>query len=121
MTNTIERLMKGNLLEVFNERDAVRRRAAVAQIYAPDVRWIDDEGVTVGRDALDAKAEALQGGLGPLQFVADGSVHQTTGFGYLAWHLVADGDPNPKVTGFDVAIVRDDVIAELYTVLTSGA
>ncbi len=118
MTQTIHQLMMGNLLEVFDERDPERRRAAIERIYATDVRWTDDEGVNVGHDALDAKAAALQGGLGPLRFVADGPVHQTIGFGYLAWHLVADGDPTPVVSGFDVAIVRDDVIAELYTVLT---
>jgi hypothetical protein len=118
MTQTVESLMKGNLLEVFNERDPQRRRATIARIYASDVRWADDEGVIVGHAALDAKAEALQAGLGPLQFVAAGQVRQTTGFGYLAWHLVAGDDPTPKVSGFDAAIIRDDVIAELYTVLT---
>jgi len=118
VTQTIHQLMLGNLLEVFGEHDPQRRRDAIERIYATDVRWTDDEGVTVGHDALDAKAAALQGGLGSLRFVADGPVHQTTGFGYLAWHLVTDGDPTPQVSGFDVAIVRDDVIAELYTVLT---
>jgi hypothetical protein len=48
------------------------------------------------------------------------AVQKTTSFGYLAWHLVAENDPEPHVSGFDVAIIRDDVIAELYTVLTTG-
>lgn len=120
MTETVRRLMLGNLLEVFNERDSERRHEAIARIYAPDVRWTDDEGVCVGHTALEAKAEKLQSTLGTLQFVAASPVHQTTGFGYLAWHLVADGDEAPQVSGFDVAIVRDDVIAELYTVLTAA-
>jgi hypothetical protein len=120
MAQPVERLMRGNLLEVFNERDQQRRKTAIAQIYAPDVRWTDDEGVNVGHAALDAKAEQLQAGLGELQFVAAGPVYQTIGFGYLAWHLVAGDDPTPKVSGFDVAIIRDDVIAELYTVLTKS-
>ena len=118
MTETVASLMHGNLFEVFNERDPQHRRAAISRIYAPDVRWTDDEGVNVGHDALDAKAAQLQDGLGPLEFIADGPVHQTTGFGFLAWHLVAPGDHTPQVSGFDVAIIRDDVIAELYTVLT---
>ena len=118
MTETIERLMQENLLGVFNERDAERRRAAVARTYAPDVRWTDDEGVCVGQAALDAKAEQLQGGLGALQFVAAGPVHQTIGLGYLEWHLVGEDGHTPQVSGFDVAIIRDDLIAELYTVLT---
>lgn len=60
----------------------------------------------------------LQSSLGTLQFVAAEPVHQTTGFGYLAWHLIGDDGHTPQVSGFDVAIIGDDVIAELYTVLT---
>ena len=119
MTETIHRLMLSNLLEVFDERDPERRRDAIARTYAPDVRWTDDEGVTVGHADLDAKAKKLQSTLGPLRFIAASPVHQTTGFGYLAWHVVAEGDDTPQVSGFDVAIIRDDVIAELYTVLAT--
>jgi hypothetical protein len=120
MSQTIQQLMQGNLLEVFNERDPERRLAAISRVYAADVHWSDDEGVTVGHAALDAKAADLQGKIGPLQFVPAGPVYQTVGFGYLAWHLVAEDDTTPQVSGFDVAIIRDDVIAELYTVLTTG-
>lgn len=112
--------MHANLLEVFNERDPARRRAAIARTYASDVRWTDDDGVTTGRDALDAKAEALQANLGDLQFIADGPSHQTLGLGYLAFHLVDSDGAGVHGSGFDVAIVRDDRIAELYTVLTDA-
>ena len=121
MTQTVQQLMQGNLLEVFNERDPERRREAIARTYSPDVHWTDDEGVTVGHAALDAKAAELLDKIGPLQFVTAGPVHQTVGFGHLAWHLVAENDTTPQVSGFDVAIIRDDVIAELYTVLTTGS
>jgi hypothetical protein len=40
------------------------------------------------------------------------------GLGYLAFSVVRPGSDTPQVSGFDVAIVRDGVIAELYTVLT---
>jgi hypothetical protein len=118
MADTITRLMHANLLEVFNQRDADLRRAAIVRTYATDVRWIDDEGVTVGHADLGAKAVELQQKLGDLQFVAAGPVYQTLGFGYLAWHLVSPGDDAPRVSGFDVAIVRDDAIVDLYTVIT---
>lgn len=118
MTETIIELMEANLLEVFNERDAQRRAAAIERTYAPDVRWTDDEGVVLGHKALDAKAIALQSQLEGLVFTKAGPVHQTLGFGYLAWTLGPDGG-EPVATGFDVAIVRDDVISELYTVITT--
>ena len=111
--------MHANLLEVFNERDRECRRKAIARIYTDDIRWTDDHGVTTGRAALDAKAEALQANLGDLQFVAAGPAYETLGLGYLAFNLVEPGGDGLHVSGFDVAIVRDDRIAEVFTVLTT--
>lgn len=118
MAATTPELMHASLLEVFNERDRNRRREAIARTYASDIRWTDDDGVTTGHSALDAKAEALQAKLGDLQFVAAGPAYQTIGLGYLAFHLLDPGGEGLHGSGFDVAIVRNDLIAELYTVLT---
>jgi hypothetical protein len=118
MTNAISRLMEANLIGVFNQRDTELRRAAIARTYAADVRWSDDDGVTIGHAELDAKAVELQQKLGDLRFVAAGPVYQTFGLGYLAWHLVDPGDDTHRVSGFDIAIVRNDVIVDLYTVIT---
>lgn len=117
MSDSIEHLMHANLLEVFNERDETRRRAAIERTYAADVRWIDAEGETVGRDALDVKCVALQAGLGPLQFEAAGPIHALQGFGYLGWRLV-DPDGQTAMAGLDVALIEDGLIRVLYTVLT---
>jgi hypothetical protein len=46
-------------------------------------------------------------------------VYQTRGFGYLAWTLGPE-DGDPVETGFDAAIVRNDLIAGFYTVITNG-
>jgi len=121
MRATIAEQMHDNLLEVFNERDSVRRRATIERTYADDIRWTDDDGVTTGRDALDAKAAELQAKLGDLQFIAAGPVYQTLGLGYLAFQLVKPGSSAPVGSGFDVAIVRDGVIVEFYTALTDNA
>jgi hypothetical protein len=115
---TIPELMHANLLEVFNQRDDERRRATIARIYADDIRWTDDDGVTIGHAALNAKAVELQAQLGDLEFIAAGPTHQTLGLGYQAFQLVEPGSNTPRGSGFDVAIIRDGVIAELYTVLT---
>jgi hypothetical protein len=118
MRATITELMHANLLEVFNERDSGRRRATIEHVYADDIRWTDDERVTTGRDALDAKAAELHAKLGDLQFIAAGPVYQTLGLGYLAFELGKPRSSAPESSEFDVAIVRDDFIVELYTVLT---
>ena len=118
MTETVDNLMEANLLRVFNERDAQRRALAIESTYAADVRWTDDEGTTVGREALEAKAKELQLKMHGLVFTKASPVYQTRGLGYLAWELGPDGGDR-VATGFDVAIVRNDLISELYTVITS--
>jgi hypothetical protein len=118
MTDTVSDLMEANQLGVFNERDARRRVSTIESTYTPDVRWTDDDGTTVGREALEAKAKALQSQMQGLVFAKAGPVYQTRGLGYLAWTLGPDGG-DPVASGFDVAVVRGDLISELYTVITS--
>jgi hypothetical protein len=118
MTDIVSDLMEANLLGVFNERDARRRASAIESTYAPAVRWTDDEGTTVGREALEAKASALQLQMQGLVFAKAGPVYQTRGLGYLAWTLGPEGG-DAVASGFDVAIVRGDLISDLYTVITS--
>ncbi|CAM2910502.1 hypothetical protein BST27_10390 [Mycobacterium intermedium] len=121
MSDTIERLMESNLLRVFNEPDFDKRAVAIRDTYAPDVRWTDDEGVSIGHEALNAKAQALQDGqMAGLSFVKAGPVYQTTGFGHLAWQVFAPGSDTVIVAGFDVALISDGLITHLYTVITAA-
>jgi hypothetical protein len=99
MPATITELMHGNLLEVFNARDTARRRATIEHVYADDVGSTDDDGVTTGRDAPDAKAAEVQAKLGDLQFISAGPVYQTLGLGYLAFQLVKPGSSTPVGSG----------------------
>jgi hypothetical protein len=104
---------------VFNERDPARRREVIARTYAADVRWTEDDGTTVGHDALNTKAQQLlDGPLAGLVFVKKGAVYGTTGLGFMAFDLIADGGDTPVVSGFDVAAINDHRISELWTVLT---
>jgi len=118
MAEIVSNLMEANLLGVFNERDAQRRALTIESPSSADVRWTDDEGTSVGRQALEAKAIALQSQMQGLVFTKASPVYQTRGLGYLAWQLGPDGG-DPVASGFDVAIVRNDLISELYTVITT--
>jgi hypothetical protein len=121
MSDTVEQLMESNLLHVFNEPDFDKRAVAIGNTYSPQVRWTDDEGVSVGHDALNAKAQALQDGqMAGLSFVKAGPVQKTRGFGYLAWNVVAPGSDTVIVSGFDVAIINDERITDLFTVITAA-
>jgi hypothetical protein len=74
-------------------------------------------GVSVGREALEARALELQQLSQRLVFTKAIPVCQALDFGYLACHLGPEGG-DPLASGFDVAIVHDDVIAEPCTVIT---
>lgn len=116
MSQVIIRLMEANLLAVFGERDPQRRAAAIANTYADDVEWIDDEGTATGHDQLNTKAIELQEKLAGLHFVKAGPVRQTRGLGYLAWEVRAPDDTT-VASGFDVAEIVEDRIARMWTVL----
>lgn len=123
MNQTITRLMQENLLAVFNERDAQRRLDVVRRNYTEDARWADAEETVVGQDRLHEKAQALlDGPLAGLSFVEAGPVHQVANMGgYLGWNVFAppgSDETEPLVSGFDVAIVENDRIAQLFTVVT---
>jgi hypothetical protein len=109
-------LMRANLLEVFNERDAERRRSAIAGTYAPDIRFSDPEETVTGHDALDAKAQRLLDEAPGFVFSPAGPVQVNHDLGYLAWNFGPDGAP-PVVRGVDIALVEDGRIARIYTLL----
>jgi hypothetical protein len=114
--------MQENLLAVFNERDAQRRLEVVRRNYADDVRWSDAEETVTGQNRLHEKAQALlDGPLAGLSFVQSGPVRQTANIGFLAFDVFAPGEERaePLISGFDVAIVENDRIAQLFTVVTT--
>jgi hypothetical protein len=117
MTDITTRLMEANLLSVFDERDPQRRAETISTTYSPDVQWIDDEGIAVGHEALDAKAAELQEKLSGVHFAKAGPVRQTRGLGFLAWE-VRTPDDTTVASGFDVAEIAIDRITKMRTVLT---
>lgn len=119
MNEVISRLMEANLLAVFDERDPLRRAAAIAETYSEDVQWTDDDGTAVGHDQLNVKAVELQEKLSGLHFVKVGPVRQTRGLGFLSWEVRTPGDAT-VASGFDVAEIVDDRIVRLWTVLDSA-
>ncbi|WP_053853322.1 nuclear transport factor 2 family protein [Streptomyces sp. NRRL B-24085] len=111
-------LLAANLHEVFGNRDAATRRAAVERLYTEDVVFTDPEGATTGRDALADKAAALLADApADFDFTEDGRRYAGPHTGALAW---AFGPPGrPAVRGIDVITVRDGRIAALTTMFTA--
>ena len=113
---TITELLSANLREVFGNRDAVSRRAAIERTYTADVVFADPEGEVTGWDALEAKAAALlEGSPASFAFADAGPVYLGRDTGALAWTFGPEGAPVAR--GVDVIEVRDGRIATLRTLL----
>jgi ketosteroid isomerase-like protein len=113
---TIAELLAANLHEVFGNRDAAARRAAIERVYAEDVEFVDPEGEVRGWDALEAKAAGLLAGAPvTFAFAEVGPVYLGDGTGALAWRFGPAGEPVAR--GVDVVEVRDGRIHTLRTLL----
>ncbi|WP_248704337.1 nuclear transport factor 2 family protein [Curtobacterium sp. MWU13-2055] len=111
---TVSELLTANLHDVFGNRDATSRRAAIERTYSPAVAFTDPEGTAVGWDALDQKAaELLDRVPGAFQFVEEGRRYVSGTHGALAWGFGPVGAP--AVRGIDVIEVRDGVVVTLTT------
>ncbi|MFC8427886.1 nuclear transport factor 2 family protein [Streptomyces sp. NPDC057253] len=115
---TVTDLLAANLHEVFGNRDAATRRAAVDRIYTEDVVFTDPEETTTGRDALADKAAALLADApADFELTEDGRRYAGPDTGAVAW---AFGPPGaPAVRGIDVITVRDGRIAAVMTMFTA--
>jgi SnoaL-like domain len=117
---TVADLMERMLQGVFNEPDAAHRATAIDETFTEDVVFRDAEGTVTGRDALAAKVTALLAQGPGFVFVHDGPLREIPGaLGIRAWKLGPVGG-TPVIGGLDVAVVRDGLIATLYTVLDGG-
>jgi hypothetical protein len=80
------------------------------------VTFSDPEESVTGHRALDAKAQQILDGAPDFVFTPDGPVRVNQDLGYLGWNLGPAGQA-PVVRGLDIALVRDGLIARLYTLL----
>jgi SnoaL-like protein len=118
MTDRIPELLRRNLQEVFGEGDAVRRRAAIDELYTDDCVLDAPPGVFVGRDALDKFAGDLRATHPQFVYTPHGEPQALHNAGRLAWGSGPRGE-EPDYTGLDVISVRGDKIAALYVFLDS--
>jgi len=116
MTKRIVELLYRNLQEVFGEGDAVRRRAAIDELYTDDCILYVPPGVFVGRDALDKFAGDLRATHPQFVYTPHGEAQVLHDAGVLAWGSGPKGEA-PAYTGLDLIIVSDGRIAKLYVFL----
>ena len=113
----VETLLRRNITHVFGERDPAARRAVIAEIFAEDCVFNAPDGLHHGRDAVDAAVAALHARLPGFVFT-DGAARILEGAGMIEWTFGPLDDPE-RIAGTDVALCRDNQIADLMVFLKS--
>ena len=91
-------------LDVWNETDPAKRRAAIDDLFTDDVRYIDPLASVSGREELDGLIAAAQGQFPGLAFsLGDHPVDAHHDQARFTWELGPDGDA-AVVIGSDVAL-----------------
>ena len=93
-------------LAAWNETDRSARTAALAGLFADDVRYTDPLVAADGRPALDATIGAVQAQFPGFVFRLAGPVDAHHDQLRFTWELGPAGQDAP-IAGFDVAVVDD--------------
>jgi hypothetical protein len=89
-------------IEIWNERDAGRRRATIDAIFTEDGVYSDPDWAAVeGRDAIDLMIGQAQEKLGDLTFSLGEVINEHHDLMLFTWHLGQPGE-SPVATGYDV-------------------
>ena len=96
--------------EVTSERDPEKRRAAIEQAYAEDLRFLDSEADVMGREAFSDRLQQIHDGAPP-DFVLedDGPGYVGPDTAAQAWRFGPHG--NPVIRGIDVLTLRDGKVS----------
>ena len=86
-------------LHVFSERDPEKRREAIERTYVEDVRFIDPDGESVGREALNDRAQKILDDA-PADFVLeeDGLAYVSPDTAVQPWRFGPPGSPRDRRT-----------------------
>ena len=118
MTNIVEMLLSRNLVDVFGEPDALKRRVAIAEIWTTNGVFAEPNNRRVGQEALSEAVGQVHKRFPGFVFAAIGTPQTFFDDGRLAWGHGPAGEP-PKITGLDVITVHDGRIASLFTFIDS--
>ena len=107
-------LLIRNLRDVFGENDAVRRRAAIDEIFTEDCVFYDPNGgASRGRDEIDRVAGAIKATHPDFQYQPIGEPEELGDGGRVRWVSGRPGEA-PAYAGTDFIITRDGRIAAVY-------
>ena len=109
-----------NVSEVFGERDASRRRRAIAELYTEDCAFYEADGESIGQAAIgDRVGRILDDSPPGFAFSLVGPAAVIHDLGRLRWETGPVGAPS-VLRGMDVAIFADGQIRTLYTFIETS-
>jgi hypothetical protein len=112
--SSISALLARNLHDVFGENDAMRRRAAIDEIFTEDGVFYDPtSGAHRGRDAIDRVAGAIRATHPDFRYQPIAAPQELGNGGRIQW-VSGRPDEAPVYAGTDFIIARDGRIAALY-------
>jgi hypothetical protein len=91
-------------IEIWNETDAARRRAAIDKLYTEDCTYCDPLAAVTGRAAIDGFIAGVQAQFPGAQFQLGGPVDAHHDQARFVWHAGAPGG-EPAAIGFDVMVL----------------
>lgn len=110
-------LLQAHLKRVFSEPDAGLRKAAVAEIYAPDAVFYEPGHVATGHDEITRTVDALVTSFPPgFVFAAEGPAVGHHGLARLRWRL-GPADGPIAATGTDVVRIEQGRIKTIHVFL----
>jgi hypothetical protein len=114
-------LLERNLLEVWNERDTVKRRAIMESIYLEDATFYEGGLASTGYESMNNRIGHTLNEL-PTNFVFHiiQPARVNHNIGRLCWG-VGPVNGEAKITGIDIALFRNGRIEALYVFLDEGS
>ena len=121
MSYSISTLLLRNLSDVFGENDAVRRRAAIDEIFHEDAVFYDPKGGEFrGRDEIDRIAGVIKATHPDFEYQPLFPPEELGDAGRVRWVSGTPGKP-PAYAGTDFIVVRNGRIASVYLFFDSLA
>ncbi|OUC98017.1 nuclear transport factor 2 family protein [Streptosporangium minutum] len=100
-------------IEIWNERDAGRRRSAIDAVLTEDSVYSDPDWEAVeGRDGIDTMIGRAREKFGDLAFSLGEVINERHDLMLFTWHLGRPGEP-PVATGYDVVRFEKESIRRI--------
>ncbi|MGW4488895.1 nuclear transport factor 2 family protein [Amycolatopsis sp. NPDC004368] len=109
VTSTVEQY-----IAIWNETDAGRRRALVADVFTADAAMTDPLGSATGHDGIDEFIGVAQAQFAGLTFTLPSAPDAHHDLARFHWHLAAPGAEEPLAIGFDVVELADGRISKVH-------